>query len=693
MSDLKLAENETDLEKVREEIERRKKELEHHSFQYYILEKPEISDADYDALFRELQKLEDKYPQFKSDDSPTQKVGAPPSTEFRSIKHKTPLLSLANAMSYDELDKWEERIFRGLESDHKELQFVCELKIDGLSIALTYKNGALVEGATRGNGEVGEDVTLNLKTIPLLPTKLKPITINGVQRHPELLEIRGEVYMPASSFAALNSKLTDEGEQTFANPRNAASGSLRQKDPRKTAKRNLSCWVYGVYVHDSEMPQLLYHSQNLQLLRDLGFPVEPNGTVVSGLSGVKKFCEDWAEKRHDLDYQTDGVVVKLNDRALWSALGATSHSPRWAVAFKYPPEEADTIVEEIHFDVGRTGAVTPTAYLKPVKLAGTTVKRATLHNADQIRRLDVRVGDTVVVRKAGEIIPEILSVRLEKRPANTVPFEYPTTCPICGSELQRAANEVAFRCLNTYGCRSQQQRRIQHWVSRDAMDLDGVGEMLIAQMVEKGLIEKPSDLYKLTEDQLMSLERMGKKSAQNILAAVETSKTRPLANLFYALGIRHVGASGAELLADHFPSLDALAQAPAAEISRVEGVGPTIAQAVVDFFQESANQSLVADLKASGIKTEQDAATLAAQAQIEKTLEGKTFVITGTLESMERGDAEKQIKLRGGKPTSSVSKKTDYLVVGASPGSKLAKAQELGITIIDEAELKSLLGI
>ncbi|MGH9553967.1 MAG: NAD-dependent DNA ligase LigA, partial [Terriglobales bacterium] len=373
--------------------------------------------------------------------------------------------------------------------------------------------------------------------------------VNGKPHVPALVEVRGEVYMPVSSFTALNKALTDENEPTFANPRNAASGSLRQKDPRKTAKRKLGLWTYFVYITDPLIKEPLSHFDNLKLLSDMGFPVEPNRRQARTIGDVVKFCEDWDHKRHDLDYQTDGVVVKVNERDMWKELGETSHSPRWAIAFKYPPEEADTVIEDIHFDVGRTGAVTPVAWLSPVKLAGTTVKRATLHNADQIKRLDVRIGDTVVVRKAGEVIPEVLSVKTEKRPADSQPFVYPTQCPICHTALERIGSEVVFRCPNIYGCQAQIERRIDHWVGRDAMDIDGVGSVLIEQLVQHNLIHNPADLYQLTEEKLLTLERMGAKSAQNILSGIDSSRSRPLSNLIFALGIRHVGSSGAELLA------------------------------------------------------------------------------------------------------------------------------------------------
>lgn len=699
-----------DAETARKRIEDLTKEIEHHRFQYYVLDRPEIPDADFDVLFKELMELEQRFPDLAFPNSPTQMVGAAPSTDFKQIKHTKPMLSLANAMGPEELKQWEERLTRALPDEAAgKFQYVCELKIDGLSIALTYKNGEFVEGATRGNGTVGEDVTPNLKAVGGLPRKLTPVAIDadgnlvdekelaaGTKydtRVPELLEVRGEVYMPVTSFTELNQAIQDRGDQPFANPRNAASGSLRQKDPRVTAKRKLALWTYFTYVTDGKIKQPEHHNDSLKLLKALGLPVEPNIQKVEGYESVAKFCEEWATKRHELDYQTDGVVVKLDDRALWKRLGETSHSPRWAIAFKYPPEEAETILESVEFEVGRTGAVTPVANLKPVKLAGTTVKRASLHNADQIARLDVRINDTVVVRKAGEIIPEVLSVKLDKRPADSVPFQYPTECPACATPLIREKEEVVFRCPNTYGCKSQRERRLKHWVSRDAMDIEGIGEKLVIQLSEQGLVTRQSDYYKLTRDKLMSLERMGAKSADNVLVNVEASRARPLQNVIYALGIRHVGTTVAELLAAGFPSIDALRNATADEIASVEGVGPIIAEGVCEYFRHPENAALIDDLKAVGVKMEQDESELEAAAAVPKTFEGKTFVITGTLETMERSQAEKEIKARGGKATGSVSKQTDFLVAGAKAGSKLAKAQALGVKIIEEAEFRAMLGM
>lgn len=670
-------------------MEELRSEINHHRFLYYVLDRPAISDAEFDLLFRELQKLESEHPELIIPDSPTQTVGAQPSTEFKQVRHRIPMLSLANAMGNEDLDRWQERIVRVLElnpEQAKNLKYVCELKIDGLSIALTYKQGKLVEGATRGNGDIGEDVTLNLKTIKEIPHVLTPASGVSV---PDLLEVRGEVYFPISIFNALNKAIEEDGDQPFANPRNAASGSLRQKDPRITAKRKLSAWIYFAYITDPDIADLSTHSQSLEILEGLGLPVNSNRKIATGIDEVKAYCQEWSEKRHSLDYQTDGVVVKLDERSLWKELGTTSHSPRWAIAFKYPPDEAETILESVEFDLGRTGAVTPVACLKPVLLAGTTVKRASLHNFDQVERLGVHIGDTVVVRKAGEIIPEVLRVVIDKRPADARPVIQPSNCPVCQGELSKTAEEVVLRCTN-YQCPAQVERRLAHFVSRDAMDIEGMGGVLISHLAQAGLVKDPADLYSLQAEELLKLERLGKKSVEKLLANIEKSKNRPQANLIYALGVKHVGARMAEILAEEFHCLKNLIDVSIEQLDKVEGVGPSIAEAIVQFFQDTENRQLIDRLAALGVQIE--ASNESPREKLEQTLANKTFVITGTL-SMERSDAEKLIKARGGKVTSSVSKKTDYVVVGANPGSKFQKAQELGITVLDEGQFKLLLGV
>ncbi|HEY9792357.1 MAG TPA: NAD-dependent DNA ligase LigA [Candidatus Obscuribacterales bacterium] len=670
-------------------IDELRREIEHHRFLYHVLDKPEITDAEFDRKWNELKDLEGRYPHLITPNSPTQKVGGKPSTEFKQVKHEIPMLSLSNAMSQDDLDRWGERLARGLDlepAQATQLKHVCELKIDGLSISLRYENGYLVRGATRGSGDVGEDVTLNLKTIDALPQKLQ-VPKSG--KIPRLLEVRGEVYMPISSFRELNNSLLKADEPTFANPRNAASGSLRQKDPKITARRKLSLWTYFLYITDEQVKQPPTHEGSLEFLQQLGLPVNDNRALVQGIEGIKRFCDDWFEKRHHLDYQTDGVVIKLNDRSLWNQLGTTAHSPRWAIAFKYPPDEEETLLEAVEFDVGRTGAVTPVALLKPVQLSGTTVKRASLHNFDQIRRLDVRVGDTVIVRKAGEIIPEVVQVVESKRPPHAAAIHEPKHCPVCNSQLERVGTEVALRCLNAL-CPAQTQRRLEHWVSRNAMDIEGLGAVLIGQLLESGLVSTPADLYKLTEEQLVNLERMGKKSAEKVIANIQASKTRPLSNLINALGIRHIGSQMAEVLAHRYSGIDELMAAT--DLDQLEGVGPAIAEAIAEFFSHEENRRLINDLAFAGVQMRSSQQQRKVLPPEQQTLAGKTFVLTGALPTFDRADAEKLIKARGGKISSSVSKKTDYVLAGENAGSKLAKAQELGITVIDEAAFKQLVG-
>lgn len=667
-------------------IEDLRRRIEHHRFLYYVLDRPEITDAEFDRLFNELLKLEREFPELVMANSPTQKVGAPPSAEFKSVRHDIPMLSLSNAMSEDDLDRWQDRLARSLELTEAEanrLEYVCELKIDGLSVSLRYEKGLFLRGATRGSGDLGEDVTLNLKTISVLPDKLTAVADRGF---PAELEVRGEVYMPITSFRRVNAELAEEGQPLFANPRNAASGALRQKDPRVTDRRKLSLWTYFAYViNDKSFVEPTTHEGSLQLLAALGLPVNEHRAVVRGVEGIKEFCRDWFERRHGLNYQTDGVVIKLNDRSLWPRLGTTAHSPRWAVAFKYPPEEEETLLENVEFDVGRTGAVTPVALLKAVQLAGTTVKRASLHNFEQIKRLDVRVGDTVVVRKAGEIIPEVVRVVLSKRPPDTHPLPEPECCPDCRQKLERNGSEVALRCLNL-ACPSQVQRRLEHWVSRAAMDIEGLGTVLIRHLLDAKLVANVADIYSLTVEDLIHLERMGQKSADKVIASIDASRKRNLSNLLCGLGIRHVGVQIAETLAERYGDLDALISAD--DLDDVEGVGPAIAEAIKQFFALDSNLQLISRLKEAGLRTNQPRSV--ASQSVVQTVAGKTFVITGTL-TFERAEAEKLIKAHGGKVSSSVSKKTDYVLVGENPGSKLNKAKELGITILDEVKFQSLL--
>lgn len=701
---------------VKETIEKLRWDVTYHRHLYYVLQRPILLDPEFDKLLRRLIELENEYPEFFSPDSPTQKVGSAASNEFRPIQHKSPLLSLTNAMSDEDLDNWAERIGKQLsltEDVMKKLKFSCELKIDGLSVSLTYKNGYFVEGATRGDGNVGEDVTANLRTIESLPMVLCNERIAS-RPIPKILEVRGEVYMPISSFNQLNKRMTERKELPFANPRNAASGSLRQKDSKKTAGRKLAFFAYQALESESESKGL-FHSQSdtLDFLKNLNFPVEANSKVVVGIDQVKQFCRSVEHSRNRFDYQTDGVVVKLDDRSYWTALGATSHSPRWAIAFKYPPEEAETWLENIVFEVGRTGAVTPVAILTPVALAGTTVKRASLHNADQIERLDLRVGDRVVVRKAGEIIPEVVRkaaspeivlAKTDRRIEELEKFKYPDCCPVCQTPLVREVGEVVFRCPNSEDCPAQLKRRIEHFASRDAMNIDGVGEVLVDLLVDQNFVTRYSDLYRLNSTQLTSLRwkekgghsgkvKQGTKWLEKLLKAIEESKERSFDRFIYALGIRHVGISSAELLSERFNSIEQLMNATEEDISKIVGVGPSIAQSVAEYFRSESTRTSIDILRKHGVRMQVSEVELKSRTSVARTLDGKIFVLTGTLESLDRSQAEKMIKQRGGKTSSSVSKKTDFVVAGANAGSKLAKAQELGITVISEDDLKIMMGV
>ncbi len=662
----------------REEYDELCQELRRHSYLYYVLDQPEISDAEYDRLFRRVVEWEQKHPDWVTSDSPTQRVGFAPVEEFGEVRHAAPMLSLDNAFNADELREFDKRAKRMLGmSPTAPIEYVAELKIDGLSISITYENGVFARAATRGDGTTGEDVTLNIKTIKSVPLRLM------LDNPPPLLEVRGEVYMEKEDFAALNRQQEEAGLKPFANPRNSAAGSVRQKDPNVTAKRRLSTFIYAVGA--SEGVALRSQWETLQYLKKAGFRVNPHSRTCKDIEEVIAFTEEWRDKRHDLTYETDGVVVKVNDVALQRDLGAVSHHPRWAVAFKFPPEEQITQVKDIIFQVGRTGAITPVAVMEPVLIAGSTVERATLHNEDFMREKDVRIGDFVKIHKAGDVIPEIIEVVKERRTGLEKFVEFPKQCPACGGEVYRPEGEAVARCANVM-CPAQQREHVRHWASRNALNIEHVGPALIDQLTDKGWVKDPADLYVLTKEQLMSLERMGAKSAQNVLDEIERSKTPSLSRLIFGLGIRHVGEHVAEVLADHFGSLERLSQASLEELSSVREVGPKIAQSVYEFFSHEETQAFLKKLKAVGIQPQ----------EVEKvevkdsSLAGKTFVFTGEL-SMPRSEAEALVKRRGAKATSSVSKKTDYVVVGASPGSKYQKAVELGVTILDEQEFLDLI--
>jgi DNA ligase (NAD+) len=649
-------------------------EIAHHNERYHVLDDPEISDAEYDTLVRRLRALEDAHPELAVADSPTLTVGAAPSTLFAPIAHRVPMMSLDNAFSLSELEAWGKRMERFVSG---QVGLVCELKIDGVAISLLYEEGRLVRAATRGDGRVGEDVTDNVRTIHAVPERLILDRLDGPP--PELIEIRGEVYMPVSSFDQLNGRQERSGLRLFANPRNAAAGSLRQKDAKVTASRDLSFFCYQV----GELrggPAFTHHSQTLEFLRNTGFPVNPEIRTVDGLAAAFAFCEHWLAHRHDLDYEIDGVVVKVDDLAQRRELGSTSKAPRWAIAFKFPPEERTTLLRDIMVSIGRTGKATPFAVLEPVFVGGSTVGLATLHNQDQVRAKDVRPGDTVHVRKAGDVIPEVIGPVLSKRPPDLPAWEFPTSCPSCHEPLVRVEGESDTFCVNIE-CPGQRWARICHFTSRGAMDIEGLGERTVSQFLDLGLLSDAADIYTLDYDRIRQLEGFGEISVTNLSAAIEASKQRPLANLLVGLGIRHVGGTGSQVLARSLGSLDRIMAASSEELAAVEGIGPTIAASVAQFFTLDANRHVIDKLRAAGVNFVGPDVP-----EVPQVLTGKTIVVTGTLVGWSREEAEEAIKSRGGKSPSSVSKKTTAVVLGDNPGAaKLAKAQELGVPILDEA--------
>ena len=669
-------------ESISEKLNTLRDKINYHNYLYYIKDAPEISDAEFDRLFRELKELESEYPEFISSDSPTQRVGSTVSEGFNQVLHRFRLYSLDNANSEKELKDWYNRVKKSF-SESEKLEFVCELKIDGLAMALTYKNGSFTQGATRGDGLTGEDITQNLKTIKSIPLKL--FSPDG--KMPELVEARGEVFMPKSSFEKLNEKRRETGEAEFANPRNAGSGSVRQLDPKVTASRDLDIFVYGGVVLGLEENIPKTHWETLQLFKKLGFKINDNSKLCTNIDEVIDFIHNWDDKRFNLPYATDGVVVKINDLAKQEELGYTSRSPRWAIAYKFAPEEALTTLLDIEISVGRTGAITPVAILEPVQLAGTTVSRASLHNADEIERLSLRIGDKVYVKKAAEIIPKVIGVDFSSRKENSVPFKFPKHCPSCASLLERKENEVIYYCPNIIGCKAQLKGRIEHWVSREAMDIDGVGESIINQLIEKKLISDPADLYNLKLEDVLFLERMAEKSAHNVINAIQQSENRPLNRLINALGIRYVGKETADILSKNFSSLEKLKNASLEQLEEIDGIGEKIAQSIINYFENPDIHRMLIKLNQYGVKTEKNQE----ETEKEKPLEGKTFVLTGTLQYMDRNSATDRLKELGGKISSSVSNKTSYVVVGENPGSKYAKAQNLGVAILNEDEFLKFL--
>lgn len=660
------------------EADKLRREIRHNEYLYYVLDAPEITDAEYDRMMVRLRELEARYPDSIPADSPTQRVGGRASLQFTEVRHLEPLLSLGNVFSAEELRAFDERVRSGLPAGSK-VEYVMEPKIDGLACSLIYENGKLVRAATRGDGVVGENVTANVRTIRSIPLTLK---VPDGETVPELLDVRGEVYMPRQAFMRLNEQRAERGESEFANPRNAAAGSLRQLDPQVTASRSLSFFAYYL-VGEGAQPK---HSESLALLAHYGFKVSENYKVVENIDEAIKYIGDFNELRQGLSYDTDGAVIKVNDVYQQRILGATGKDPRWATAYKYPPEQAETTLEDIDWRVGRTGVLTPTAVLTPVKLSGSVISRATLHNEDFIRAKDIRIGDRVVINKAGEIIPEVLRVVVEKRTGDEKEVEIPSVCPECGWRVERQGEEAAIRCTNPH-CPALGREGLIHFVSRDAMNIDGCGPSVINALLDAGLVRDAADLYSLRKDDLLKLERMGEKSADNLLAALAESKKNELDKLLFALGIRHVGAKVARILATEFGSMEKLQQAQPEELAQIRDIGDKIAESVVTWLNVPANIDLVERLAAAGLTM-----TFTPPAsQEDNPFFGKTLVFTGTMPTLGRAEAKTMAQDVGAKVSGSVSKKTDYVIAGAEAGSKLEKAQQLGVTVIDEAEFLRLL--
>lgn len=660
------------------EVEKLRREIRHNEYLYYVLDAPEITDAEYDRMMVRLRELEARYPDSIPADSPTQRVGGRASSQFTEVRHLEPLLSLGNVFSAEELRAFDERVRSGLPAGSK-VEYVMEPKIDGLACSLIYENGKLVRAATRGDGVVGENVTANVRTIRSIPLTLK---VPDGEAVPELLDVRGEVYMPRQAFMRLNEQRAERGESEFANPRNAAAGSLRQLDPQVTASRSLSFFAYYL-VGEGAQPK---HSESLALLARYGFKVSENYKVVENIDEAIKYIGDFNELRQGLSYDTDGAVIKVNDVYQQRILGATGKDPRWATAYKYPPEQAETTLEDIDWRVGRTGVLAPTAVLTPVKLSGSVISRATLHNEDFIRAKDIRIGDRVIINKAGEIIPEVLRVVVEKRTGDEKEVEIPNVCPECGWRVERQGEEAAIRCTNPH-CPALGREGLIHFVSRDAMNIDGCGPSVINALLEAGLVRDAADLYSLRKEDLLKLERIGEKSADNLLAALAESKKNELDKLLFALGIRHVGAKVARILATEFGSMEKLQQAQPEELAQIRDIGDKIAESAVTWLNVPANIDLVERLAAAGLTM-----TFTPPAsQEDNPFFGKTLVFTGTMPTLGRAEAKTMAQDVGAKVSGSVSKKTDYVIAGAEAGSKLEKAQQLGVTVIDEAEFLRLL--
>jgi DNA ligase (NAD+) len=664
---------------IEKEIEKLRNDIRYHEYRYYVLDNPEISDFEFDKLMRRLQELEARNPELVTPDSPTQRVGGQPAEEFPKVQHSVPMLSLDNTYSVDELKDFDRRV-REL-SGRSKVEYVGELKLDGLSMALTYEDGVLTHGVARGDGVEGEDVTANVKTIRSVPLRIDPKR-SEVIGNPRRFEARGEVIMPRKAFEQTNAQREAAGEARFANPRNAAAGSMRQLDSRIVAQRKLDMFLYYLLVDNRE--PLREHWQNLEALVKMGFKVNPNRRLCKSFEELMDYIQEWESKRDGLEYEIDGIVVKVNDIRLWEELGTTAKSPRWAIAYKYAARQATTRVMDIRAQVGRTGTLTPVADLEPVDVGGVTVSHATLHNMDEIARLGVKIGDAVLIQRAGEVIPQV--VKVVKQAPEGREFSMPKQCPVCGGDVHRAEGEVAYRCVNS-ACPARLKESLLYFAGRRAMNIDGLGDALVDQLVDKGLVRDVADLYALTQEQVANLERMGDKSASNLLLEIDNSKKASLARLIFALGIRFVGERTGQLLADHFASLDKLAKATEEELLEVEEVGPRVAESILEFFRAPQNLKVIEKLRKAGLQFES-----AKVHKPEGNLAGKQFVLTGTLPRYSRDEAKKMIEEAGGRVTGSVSKKTDYVVVGADPGSKLDKARSLGVKTIEEGELLKLLG-
>ena len=662
------------------EVQRLRGELQRHNYRYYVLDDPEIPDADYDRMMQRLQELEKQHPQLITADSPTQRVGATPLSAFASVTHEMPMLSLDNAFNEDEMRAFDRRIRERLQ-DEAEIEYACEPKLDGIAVSLLYQDGLLVRAATRGDGTEGEDVTQNVRTINAVPLRLLG------EGYPSVLEVRGEIYMPRAGFEKLNETAREQGEKTFVNPRNAAAGSLRQLDARITARRPLDIGVYGVGRFDGTLPN--EHIATLEMLKTWGLHINAQVATARGIDECIDYYRELESRRGSLGYDIDGVVFKVNRRALQEELGFVARAPRWAIAYKFPAQEEMTRLNDVEFQVGRTGAVTPVARLEPVFVGGATVSNATLHNRAEIERLGVKIGDTVIVRRAGDVIPQVVSVVASKRPNDARDIHFPERCPVCDSPVEAVPGEAVLRCDGGLVCPAQRKQAIIHFASRKALDIDGLGDKLVEQLVDRALITAVADLFSLQQEQLQSLERMGPKSAENLLKALEHSKKTTLAKFIYSLGIREVGETTARNLARHFGTFDALANADEQALQEVDDVGPVVAHFVAEFFQQAENRQAVQALRDAGVHWEEQAPVDRQQLP----LSGLTYVITGTLETMKRDDAKEALEALGAKVAGSVSKKTDYLIAGPGAGSKLQRAQELGVDVIDEDALIELLNL